>query len=282
MLLLYLVLLSLLLVSRSHAEESIPTLLEDQRKQQELPNITITTTKPGIQYLRKIRSHHETIERRSGVLLRILKHGDGSFHPGKETECVVKYSGQVVEFPNGDAGEPSLRTFLKDEDEQVVLPSQLVTGLTEAFTLMVAGDVWEVTLPSELAYGAEGYDTGVPEQSIPAGAVLVFQVELLQINAAEEEESDLLPKLRCNPHFPHDDHCTDRDHSYLERIEHWSLQRLKHEHAHLTELTRRHHEERKRYSNEHIGWVRRRLHLLAETIHYGGASMLPEPDHDEL
>jgi FKBP-type peptidyl-prolyl cis-trans isomerase FklB len=35
-------------------------------------------------------------------------------------------------------------------------PNQVISGWTEAMQLMVEGDKWELTIPSEMAYGERG------------------------------------------------------------------------------------------------------------------------------
>jgi FKBP-type peptidyl-prolyl cis-trans isomerase len=59
--------------------------------------------------------------------------------------------------------------------------SGVIPGWTEALQLMNVGDKWELTIPSELAYGAGG--TG---GTIGPNAVLVFEVELLEIVEPEK------------------------------------------------------------------------------------------------
>ena len=48
--------------------------------------------------------------------------------------------------------------------------------------IMKEGDKWELYLPSELAYGDRARG-----QYIPAGAVLVFELEIVKVNGAFKE-----------------------------------------------------------------------------------------------
>ena len=51
----------------------------------------------------------------------------------------------------------------------------VIAGWTEALQLMKVGDKWKLFIPSDLAYGPQG------NRSIPPNAVLVFDIELLDI-----------------------------------------------------------------------------------------------------
>jgi FKBP-type peptidyl-prolyl cis-trans isomerase FklB len=53
----------------------------------------------------------------------------------------------------------------------------VIPGWTEALQLMHVGETWELTLPSNIAYGANG----TPDGTIPPNTPLVFSVELLKV-----------------------------------------------------------------------------------------------------
>lgn len=112
----------------------------------------------------------------SGLQYRILRRGQGSIHPTKSTPCSCHYDGRTAEnWPDGDKFDSSY-----DRGEPTVFaPNQVIKGWTEAMQLMVAGDKWELFIPSELAYG----DRGMPPV-IGGGDVLVFTLELLELQGA--------------------------------------------------------------------------------------------------
>ena len=61
--------------------------------------------------------------------------------------------------------------------------SRFIQGWTEAMQLMHEGDRWELTIPSELAYGDQARGA-----HIKAGDVLVFDLEIIKINGATKDE----------------------------------------------------------------------------------------------
>lgn len=56
--------------------------------------------------------------------------------------------------------------------------NRVIGGWTEALQMMKVGGKWRLFIPSELGYGERGGAAG----RIPPNAVLVFEVELLEIN----------------------------------------------------------------------------------------------------
>lgn len=105
----------------------------------------------------------------SGLMYRILRKGDGKFHPTDDSECTVNYRGALMDGTLFDSsysrGEPSK-----------FAPKQVIKGWTEALKLMSEGEKRELYVPPELGYGDQGAGS-----MIPGGAVLVFEMELLKI-----------------------------------------------------------------------------------------------------
>ena len=103
----------------------------------------------------------------SGLQYKVLQPGTGAI-PTKADTVKVHYTGKLTD---GSVFDSSV-----ERGEPVEFPvTGVIPGWTEALTMMPVGSKWEVTIPSELGYGERG--TG----PIPANAVLVFEVELLDI-----------------------------------------------------------------------------------------------------
>ncbi len=104
----------------------------------------------------------------SGLQYEIIKADSGS-KPGPLDSVTCHYRGTLLngnEFDNSyNRGEPV--TFALNG---------VIRGWTEALQLMPKGSKWKLYIPSELGYGENGMG-----QDIPGGALLLFEVELLDI-----------------------------------------------------------------------------------------------------
>jgi len=103
----------------------------------------------------------------SGLQYKILQEGTGVKPTSKDT-VRVHYRGTFMdgkEFDNSyTRGEPAI--FLIDN---------VISGWREAIPLMKVGSKWQLFVPPDLGYGPNGYG------NIPGNALLIFEVELLEI-----------------------------------------------------------------------------------------------------
>lgn len=112
----------------------------------------------------------------SGLQYKILVEGTGVV-PQPEDQVKVHYHGTLV---NGNVFDSSV-----NRGEPVVFGcTQVIPGWTEALTMMPVGSKWELTIPENLAYGAQAMG------SIPAYSTLIFTVELLEIVDTEKANSE--------------------------------------------------------------------------------------------
>jgi len=107
----------------------------------------------------------------SGLAWKVIQSGTGSEHPSETDEVTVHYTGWLTTGAMFDSsvtrGAPA--TFPLN---------RVIGGWTEGVQLMVVGEKRRFWIPSELGYGERGGGGG----TIPPGATLVFDVELLEIN----------------------------------------------------------------------------------------------------
>lgn len=147
------------------------------------------------------KSKEGVVELPSGLQYKILTNGTGVLHPLVDTPCSCHYQGQLIDGTVFDSsyerGSPT--TFA---------PNQVIKGWTEAMQLMVQGDKWELYIPSELAYG----DGGSPPK-IPGGSVLVFQMEIIELQGPGKMA------MKCN--IDTGDKCSDKEIAYAAKVRAW-------------------------------------------------------------
>eukprot|EP00439_Symbiodinium_sp_Y106_P035170 s1914_g4.t1 len=113
---------------------------------------------------------HGFQETSSGLRYKVIRSNPSGERPGPNNPCRCHYKGTLVDGTEFDSS-------YRRGDPVIFRPSEVVPGWSEALQLMRAGEKWEIILPSQLAYGDRGAGP------IPPGAVLVFELELLEVNA---------------------------------------------------------------------------------------------------
>jgi len=104
-----------------------------------------------------------------GLQYKVIKDGDGPI-PTSTSTVTVNYRGTFI---NGTEFDSSAKT-----GHPVTFPvTGVIKGWTEALQLMKTGAKWQLYVPSTLGYGEQG------NRAIPGNSVLVFDVELLSIQA---------------------------------------------------------------------------------------------------
>jgi FKBP-type peptidyl-prolyl cis-trans isomerase FklB len=122
----------------------------------------------GIEYLEKNAKRNEIKVTASGLQYEILTEGEGD-KPKAESTVRTHYHGMLID---GTVFDSSV-----DRGEPAEFPvNGVIAGWTEALQMMGVGAKWRLHIPTELAYGERGAGA-----SIPPGAALVFDVELLDI-----------------------------------------------------------------------------------------------------
>ena len=106
----------------------------------------------------------------SGLVFKTITPGRGA--SPKATDVVqVNYRGTLIDGTEFDAS-------VKHGGPATFRLNGVVPCWTEGVQLMKLGEKAKLVCPSEIAYG----DRGTPDGSIPPGATLVFEIELLSIN----------------------------------------------------------------------------------------------------
>ncbi len=122
-------------------------------------------------FLQKAAAEPGAVKTASGMIYREVKPGTG-LSPAKTDTVKVNYRGTLT---NGTEFDSS---YARNEPAQFPL-DKVIACWTEGLQKMKVGGKAVLTCPSSIAYG----DHGQPP-TIPGGATLVFEVELLEIIAA--------------------------------------------------------------------------------------------------
>ncbi len=104
----------------------------------------------------------------SGLLYREVRPGEGD-SPTANQAVTVHYRGTLIDGTRFDG------TYERDQPATFPIGS-VIPGWAEALQLMKPGAKWEVFIPAELAYGAQG-----SAPAIPPAAALIFDIELLEV-----------------------------------------------------------------------------------------------------
>jgi FKBP-type peptidyl-prolyl cis-trans isomerase len=111
----------------------------------------------------------------SGLQYKVIKEGKGDKPTVRDT-VKVHYKGTLLDGTEFDS------SYNRNEPARFQV-KQVIPGWIEGLQLMTPGSAFELYVPPELGYG----DQGAPPV-IPPGALLKFNVELLEVIKNEEEE----------------------------------------------------------------------------------------------
>jgi FKBP-type peptidyl-prolyl cis-trans isomerase len=121
----------------------------------------------GAAFLAENKQQPGVTETASGLQYKVITEGSGE-SPTPEDVVEVHYTGKLLD---GTVFDSSV-----ERGETVKFPlNGVIPGWTEGLQLMKPGAKYMLYIPSDLAYGDRG--TG----PIPAGATLIFEVELISV-----------------------------------------------------------------------------------------------------
>lgn len=129
--------------------------------------------KAGEAFLEKNKSKEGVKVTSSGLQYEVLQEGKGA-KPTAKDRVKVHYKGTLIDGTEFDS------SYKRDRPIDFAVTG-VIKGWTEALQMMSPGSKYKLYIPSELAYGS------TPRPSIPANSVLIFDVELLEVNPKEDK-----------------------------------------------------------------------------------------------
>ena len=167
------------LLSDEEAKAALTKLQGDVRQKQEEERKALgeKNMKEGAAFLAANKTKDGVVTLPSGLQYKILTPGTGP-KPAATDVVVCQYRGTLLDGTEFDSsykrGQPA--TFPLN---------RVIKGWTEALQLMPVGSKWQLFIPPDLAYG----DRGAPGSPIGPNATLVFEVELVSIQAAGQGQN---------------------------------------------------------------------------------------------
>jgi FKBP-type peptidyl-prolyl cis-trans isomerase FklB len=168
------------LLTDEEIKTTMMALQADVTKKQSEKKLQIgeANKKAGDAFLAANKSKEGVVTLPSGLQYKILKAGTGP-KPTASDSVVCNYKGKLLDNTEFDS------SYKSGKPEPVTFPvSGVIKGWTEALQLMPVGSKWQLFIPSDLAYGPGG------RPGIEPNATLVFEVELVSIQAKEDKKDD--------------------------------------------------------------------------------------------
>ena len=124
----------------------------------------------GQKFLEENKKRNGVMVTASGLQYEVLQRGTGAESPKATDQVKVHYHGTNID---GSVFDSSV-----ERGEPITFGlNQVIPGWTEGLQLMHVGDKFKFYIPAELAYGE-----GSPSPKIKPHSVLIFEVELFEIN----------------------------------------------------------------------------------------------------
>ncbi len=129
------------------------------------------------EFLASNKAKPEVTTTETGLQYKVITAGTGEM-PKADDKVTVHYRGTLIDGTEFDSSYK--------RNQPATFPVKgVIAGWTEALQLMQKGAKWQLVIPAKLGYGANG-----APPNIPGNATLIFEVELLDIEAASGASHD--------------------------------------------------------------------------------------------
>jgi len=152
------------------------------RQEEKMKLAAEASKKVGEEFLAANKAKEGVVTLPSGLQYKILTAGTGP-KPAATDTVSCNYRGTLLDGKEFDSS-------YKRGQPLSIQVNGVIKGWTEALELMPVGSKWQLFIPSDLAYGDRGAD---PRSGIGPGATMIFEVELLSIQAKDKAEPVPVP-----------------------------------------------------------------------------------------
>jgi len=158
------------------SEQEIQTTMQKlqqtmaSRKVAEQHQLAEKNTQQGKAFLAANKKKPGVKTTKSGLQYKVIKSGSGAT-PKESDTVTTHYRGTLIDGTEFDS------SYSRGKPASFPV-NGVIQGWQEALQLMKVGDKWQLYIPAELAYGANG-----PSPKIGPNATLVFEIELLKIGS---------------------------------------------------------------------------------------------------
>jgi FKBP-type peptidyl-prolyl cis-trans isomerase FklB len=157
-------------LSQEQVQAAVAAVQQQAQEKQQLAQEAISgkNKTDGLAYLEANAKKDGVVVTQSGLQYKEVVSGEGEI-PTSDKTVVVHYKGTLIDGTEFDS------SYKRGEPSEFPVTG-VIQGWVEALQLMNVGDKFELTIPSDLAYGPRGSG-----QSIGPDATLLFDVELIEI-----------------------------------------------------------------------------------------------------
>ena len=162
-------------LTQEDMDETLSSFQEEiiTKRSAQLAQLAEQNQQAGESFMEAVCGQDDVSQLPGGLCYKVIENGTGS-SPSENDTVVVDYEGSLI---NGTVIDSS-------QGEPVTLiVNQLIPGWQEALTQMKEGDKWEIYVPSDLAYGAQGAGIIGPNET------LQFQIHLITVNPTSGGDS---------------------------------------------------------------------------------------------
>jgi len=166
------------LLTEQEVKDAMMAFQKDMQEKQEKQ--AQQNSSAGEKFLAENKTKEGVKTTTSGLQYKVLKDGNGA-QPKSSDTVTVNYRGTLIDGTEFDS------SFKRGQPATFPVTG-VIKGWTEALQLMKVGSKFQLFVPANLAYGDRS-----PGAQIPAGSMLIFEVELMDVKSPQAAASPPTP-----------------------------------------------------------------------------------------